>query len=483
MGGGGNPLKDIENVITAPGRAIEQGVSQVGRGIERGVGELGKGIEKGVQGIGRIFGGGGGASDAGLQDIRNAQMNAANEVGAPLTAVQPKTMDFANALADKALGKAPSIAEAQLQAAMNQNLQNQLQAARANRSVNPALAQRSIQNQAGQQAAQTAQQGAIMRMKEQEANQNQFGTFLAQQRTAQGGLLGGAAGSEGQMQSINAANQARSDGIFKNILNMGATAGMVMASDKNLKTGVRKYAKGGAVEKLSKEEKERVLKMACGGQVKKMAAGGSVDFSRPGFQAPQTEEEDMGPTNDFLKGLMKKAGPASTGAGGGMAMAMKDGGLVPGEAEVDGDSETNDKVPALLSPGEIVLPRSVVEKGPEAAKKFAAQHMAKMEKQPKKYAEGGAVEAKQPVETKQDAFKPKNFLDAIQATSFEYKKGKNMPEGRFLGVMAQDLEKAGPVGKSMVQQTPAGKQVDFGRGFAAILAAQADLNKRMKKLE
>lgn len=35
------------------------------------------------------------------------------------------------------------------------------------------------------------------------------------------------------------------------------------------------------------------------------------------------------------------------------------GGEVPGEAEVSGDSPRNDKVPALLSPGEVVLPRSV----------------------------------------------------------------------------------------------------------------------------
>ena len=49
--------------------------------------------------------------------------------------------------------------------------------------------------------------------------------------------------------------------------------------------------------------------------------------------------------------------------------------------------------------------------------------------------------------------------------------------------MAQDLEKAGPVGKSMVEDTPMGKLVNYGKGFGAVLAAQAHLNQRLKALE
>jgi len=84
-------------------------------------------------------------------------------------------------------------------------------------------------------------------------------------------------------------------------------------------------------------------------------------------------------------------------------------------------------------------------------------------------------------------FHPQKFLDALKPHSFEYKdKFKKNPmggEGRFLGVMAQDLEKAGPVGKSMVEDTPMGKLVNYGKGFGAVLAAQAHLNQRLKALE
>ena len=84
-------------------------------------------------------------------------------------------------------------------------------------------------------------------------------------------------------------------------------------------------------------------------------------------------------------------------------------------------------------------------------------------------------------------FSPQKFLDALKPNSYEYKdkfkKNSLAGEGRFLGVMAQDLEKAGPVGKSMVEDTPMGKLVNYGKGFGAVLAAQAHLNQRLKALE
>ncbi len=82
----------------------------------------------------------------------------------------------------------------------------------------------------------------------------------------------------------------------------------------------------------------------------------------------------------------------------------------------------------------------------------------------------------------------KDFLDKLEAFTYEYKKShKNRPtagEGSHLSVMAQDLEKAGPVGKSMVSEDETGtKQVDYAKGYGAILAAQSYLNKRLNELE
>lgn len=82
--------------------------------------------------------------------------------------------------------------------------------------------------------------------------------------------------------------------------------------------------------------------------------------------------------------------------------------------------------------------------------------------------------------------KIRGFLDSVQPNSYEYKdESKGNPlagEGEFVSPMAQELEQT-ELGADMVQDTPDGKVVDYGKGFGTILAAQADLNARLKALE
>ena len=52
---------------------------------------------------------------------------------------------------------------------------------------------------------------------------------------------------------------------------------------------------------------------------------------------------------------------------------MLQAGGVPGTAKHAGDNYANDKVPAMLSPGEVVVPRSVIADGPKAAAHFVEQ--------------------------------------------------------------------------------------------------------------
>ena len=74
------------------------------------------------------------------------------------------------------------------------------------------------------------------------------------------------------------------------------------------------------------------------------------------------------------------------------------------------------------------------------------------------------------------------FLDALNEYKYEYKDPQGDQAGMFVGVMAQDLEKT-PMGASFVKDTPAGKQVDYGHGLAAILASQANIHDRLRHLE
>jgi len=87
-----------------------------------------------------------------------------------------------------------------------------------------------------------------------------------------------------------------------------------------------------------------------------------------------------------------------------------------------------------------------------------------------------------------NSMNPKDFLDKLTAYSYEYKNSvKNNSKagsGKHLSVMAQDLEKAGPVGQQMVKENSQGiKEVDYAKGFAAMLASQVALNERLKKIE
>lgn len=63
--------------------------------------------------------------------------------------------------------------------------------------------------------------------------------------------------------------------------------------------------------------------------------------------------------------ILSSAGKAGTAA------QMSNGGVVPGKPVFGGDHPKNDTVPAMLSPGEVVVPRTVVKMGPEAVAAFA----------------------------------------------------------------------------------------------------------------
>ncbi len=69
------------------------------------------------------------------------------------------------------------------------------------------------------------------------------------------------------------------------------------------------------------------------------------------------------------------------------------------------------------------------------------------------------------------------FLDSIKPTTYKYKGG----DKKFHGIIAQDLEKT-VLGKKHVEETPLGKLVNF-ENLGTIVAAQGQLNKRLKTLE
>lgn len=73
------------------------------------------------------------------------------------------------------------------------------------------------------------------------------------------------------------------------------------------------------------------------------------------------------------------------------------------------------------------------------------------------------------------------FLDKLGAHDYKYKDPKH-GEGRRISPMAQELEQTDE-GKAFVFEMKGGKAVDYGKGFGTMLASQAALHKRLKKLE
>lgn len=105
-----------------------------------------------------------------------------------------------------------------------------------------------------------------------------------------------------------------------------------------------------------------------------------VESPNSGMIGPQEEGINQSQMLDAtnIDGDMVAQGndlPYAKGGSIPFSQALLKGGKVPGKAEVAGNSEKNDKEPTLLSPQEIVLPRSVTlsEDAPRKAAEFVAE--------------------------------------------------------------------------------------------------------------
>lgn len=334
--------------------------------------------------------------------------------------VDPQRKSLLAALADQASGKAPSIAEAQLKSAFDTGLRNQLALARSNRGANAGLASRNVSNIAAQQTQNLAQQGAIAKLQERQAAQGALANQLATEQNYGVNTLGAALGSQANVTAMQNAqrdkNDARNKGILGGVMQLGSSI-LGMANGGQ----VQYLAKGGSVK--SKKDFYNQLK-ACGGKVQNKADGGYV-FDKPevgtvsepekkeekksgpdiasiakiaalalaeGGQAEEPKVEKVSEMDEEAQKIFKEHGSLALQkhlankkmrqnmynipkqdyqkAEGGVMMQA---GGVPGQAEHAGDNYANDKVPAMLSPGEVVVPRSVIADGPKAAAHFVEQ--------------------------------------------------------------------------------------------------------------
>ena len=294
--------------------------------------------------------------------FRGAEQETFGALGAS-KAVGAEQAQLAEALRAQAEGRAPSLAAMQYAQALEQSqaaAQSQIASARG---LSPAQAQRLMLTQQAASRAGAASQSAQLRLQEQQAAQAALGNLLGQRRQQEllGGQLAaglyGTAGGLGMQQSLA---QAQLDQRTNELLKAAADA--ERAGNAQLASAIL-----GAV--------------AAGGQI-------AVGAAKGGGSAP--------------------AAPVAAARGREMIRE------IPGKAKFKGDTRSNDTVPALLSPGEIVLPRSIAqaEDAPDKAKQFVSA--IKKQKRPSPKAFAGALARLQELEARMNAMEALADLESEQ---------------------------------------------------------------------
>jgi hypothetical protein len=282
--------------------------------------------------------------------------------------------------------------------------QGALMASARGASANPALIARqaAMMGAQGQQQALNAQAG--LQLQSQNALGNQYAQMANQSLQGQS-IAQGAIAAQNQVNAgVAAGNQATNKGLLGGLL--GGLSGGLLAHGGE----VKKMAMGGVAPLMGIQQYGGGMQMPMQGGADPLqsALGGLAGKGlKAAFAGPQLPVSGPGSAEDMQSGGLLTLGaqqqenqmsglplyPSAGFASGGKIPfgQMLAGGNVPGEAQVKGDSEENDTVPTLLSPGEVVIPRSIAQHpdAPEKAAEFI-RHL----KSKKKMGYGGVVEAR-----------------------------------------------------------------------------------------
>ncbi len=398
--------------------------------------------------------------------------------------IRQRQMTLADQLAAQAAGQGPSLAQAQLNQATTRNLaQMAALAASARGGASGGLGMRGLQAQQASVASQAARDAALARIQEQMQARQQLSGVLDQTRGVDAQLAQQQASIEQNQRALNDAQSRFYQGALMDADNRQAEAMMDYEKLKSAQHAALESARSGAYSSGAQRRGDLIGGIGAGvaaafsdkrlkknikdggkdamSMMEKYYSGGAVglppiDATPAAEPAKDDDEKDKKSSFEkFYEGYQKHSSASQSGhekagkaIGQGLGsltkmLAASKGMLVPGKAEVEGDSPKNDRVPVLTSPGEVIMPRTVAASD-----------------DPKKVME---------------------FLDKVKAQKYQYK-NVNHGSGTYLSPMAQDLEKS-EIGKSMVMDTPEGKMVDYARGAGAYIAMAANLHKRLKELE
>lgn len=248
------------------------------------------------------------------------------------------------------------------------NTQNQLAQQARNVAGQNAAQQYNLQNQQNLMNANTGQTNQEM-LRDTNAQQQLFSDAM-QKAGGQAGMDMSGAGAYNQLGNQKAAAWTQGgQGVGQMVGGMNFGGGgsgnqsldSSNANQNQLMNQAYGYAQGGEIP----YSKGGVTPAMCYG-------GGEQTYDHGGSVMPYGGQIDP----------MNQGGEACYAQGGMtpmIAALMRHGGHVPGHPQVPGDSLQNDKVHALLSPGEIVIPRSITTHpdAPNLAKDFVSLELRK----------------------------------------------------------------------------------------------------------
>jgi hypothetical protein len=151
-----------------------------------------------------------------------------------------------------------------------------------------------------------------------------------------------------QQQNTQAANQAQA----------GNLANAQQASNANVTAGN---------QQLYNQQQQAMNQYNANKNTSEVQAGGAGALGQQQQQLANTQAQAAVNMGTGIGGLASQGAQAAMGSPtasawtGGEIGNYKDGGHVNGQASVEGDSPQNDTVHAMLSPGEIVVPRTVAK--------------------------------------------------------------------------------------------------------------------------
>lgn len=366
-------------------------------------------------------------------------------------------MGLADVLTRRAQGMGgPSLAEQQMRAGNDANMKAALSMAAGARGGSSPLAQKGVaQNLAGMNQ-QTNQQAMQMRAQEQMQAENSLGALLAQGRGAdqntalanqqwqnQGTMQQGQFNQQTNLANLQAQmnqrqlNDARQQAAWENMFGVGQAnqrgqmqsdqinagiAGANAAANAAMQGGLLNTAGGLGGAAIMASDKRAKKNISFGDEDGKFAEHDSILTDKQEADAKAAEEKAA----ERKKAGKEMAGATLAGAGSGMI----------GAAAAHGGWNrflTSDK------------------------------------------------DTKQGIKTVND--KVDSLLEALKPYEYEYKDQERFGEGRRLGVMAQNVEKA-DMGKELVSSLPDGtKALDVPKSLGAALAGIGRLEERLSVLE